>query len=308
MMKKIFFFNFYEMIIIGICLILFCLIGACLFFNISIIELYEHQKQQNQKNPVGSVLKIEGSMRRQTHLHSGFSSLYEHEKLYQEDTIITQSDSSATILLNPDIQIHLNPNVMLKIVFLSTTEKNNITHTPRIELISGEIEAKNGKASMIIQKKNTTVVLKPNAQEQIKIENSPFALNQKNKSLELIKKKLTTLFKEIPQEQPKKVIAKPPVIEKKVTPLPIIKKKRFLPKPAPIIVKPTPQPVVKPAPVIVPVPVIKKPPVIEKPKKIPPQAPPAKKEETRPEGNSTPEDSGLIFLKEPKAGPIIQVE
>ncbi|HUP57613.1 MAG TPA: FecR domain-containing protein, partial [Bdellovibrionota bacterium] len=99
---------------------------------------------------VGELSDKSGSVRRELMTDDLFRKIERSAPLYENDTVVTDSASTATIQLDGGASIQLEPNSMVRLAFLNELTLTGISRVPRVDVVSGKVTGRGaGKAKPV---------------------------------------------------------------------------------------------------------------------------------------------------------------
>jgi hypothetical protein len=101
-------------------------------------------------HPVGRVSLLQGGLRRQFSGEAEFKGIDRDESLYDEDTLVTGPDSTATLVLDDGSTIELAPNTMVRLHFLTRLTLGGISRAASVDVVAGDIKNKGSDDTRLV--------------------------------------------------------------------------------------------------------------------------------------------------------------
>lgn len=152
------------------CSVLIFLASLFLYFSeISLTAYLLGIEDLSKKVEVGFLLDQSAPIKRKPVGAIQFKDIATKSTLYNKDTLVTESDTRASIQLNDGSVIELGPSTMIQLSFDSTFGLGGISRAAKVDVISGSVEGKNLNSSVKIRAGGEIYDLEE--QKKIKISN-----------------------------------------------------------------------------------------------------------------------------------------
>ena len=141
---------------------------------------WHHSLSQNSQKPAGSIVRTEKDLKRRGLNSLVWENALKDETLFYHDSVLTLSESTATLLLEENTEIHLSENTLVTIEPMSASAQSEI----RLKFSRGDLRASNPNGTAKIETDEWTLDLS---------KGSEVALRQrgdKNFEVEVVKGKL----------------------------------------------------------------------------------------------------------------------
>ena len=101
---------------------------------------------------VGKLLKKTGTVRREILGDSEFRTANLNSPLFDDDIIVTDNDSTATLQLNDGSSVELGPNTMLKLTIEDKFTLGGISRVQNVQVVSGKVKSKTKNKGLVVVK------------------------------------------------------------------------------------------------------------------------------------------------------------
>lgn len=152
-------FDFLESSLILFGLALFTSSSYVFFSQVSLRKYVLGWENEISLEKVGILDFTEGDVRRKSASQNLFDQLKKKGALYNYDTIVTGSESSAKLKLDDGSSIELGPKTMIKLAFETSVSLEGIKRATTINVVSGKVKGRANKAPVIIKSRKQTLTL-----------------------------------------------------------------------------------------------------------------------------------------------------
>ena len=173
-------FKIFEIITLAICLFMFSIGSLVYYYKIPLRFYFFPNMNISQTNEVGEVSLIKGKAKRKANLSGTYSELNNKEKLFEFDTIKTDSNSKITIKLHDGSFINLEENSIMVLEFNSSFSWNKgLYRSPIVKVIKGNAVAE----KLTVKKTRTRKIASKKQKNKRKVKK--VSISKKNKSIVL---------------------------------------------------------------------------------------------------------------------------
>lgn len=141
-------FRYIERGLIGFAVLLITFALYLLASGVSLRSWLLGWQDESGGVPVGEVARIDGEVRRKAADGLEFTKSTASETVYNYDTVITGAGSGTTLRMKDGSEIELGPKTMVRIFYEDTAGITGVKRLAGINVLSGEIKAKDPKASI----------------------------------------------------------------------------------------------------------------------------------------------------------------
>jgi hypothetical protein len=129
-----------------------------LYFDFLTLDLINDRNSQ-KASAIGEITQTTGTVKTESLGQLEFKQVKTHDTLFNQDVMITGSESRANLTLTDSGTVELGPNTMVTLSLIKKTSLTGIQHFPKLTVVSGEIKAQPGSKPFILTNGTREVII-----------------------------------------------------------------------------------------------------------------------------------------------------
>ncbi len=168
-----------DLIVLGVCAVIFAASAHFYFGNISIWRYLNGSAQDELSTPIGRLSSLDAEVKRRHAQESDFRPLPKESPVFNQDTIVTSDSGGAVISLDDGSQIELNPGTLIRLSYVSELSLGGVVRNSFIEVVKGQARGRasgKGSSKLILKSPGKApVVLESRATQSMEVKAPPVA-------------------------------------------------------------------------------------------------------------------------------------